>query len=222
MLLALPSVRARTLALGTAALGVGAGWLPFFIADPQTARAIHYSIANRPLSGLRLMDVVSARTPPWDRPLQTVLGAALGPAALWRGLATRVLLVVMASRLALDPSTNRYYTAGLAAGALLWDLTGSRRRWPWWSLTVLVVLHAARWVPALDPVHGLALIAFAVAAAVSVVSRGADGDGERRSLKNRSGPVLAWVRGHGHWSGREPAGPSRGERCRMSRTRLVQ
>ena len=169
LLLALPSVRTRTIAVGVAALGVAAAWLPFFVADPQTARALHYTIANRPLSGLRLLDVVSARTPPWDRPLQTLLGAALGGVALWRGRATGVLLVVMASRLALDPSTNRYYTAGLAVGALLWDLTGSRRRWPWWSLTVLLVLHAARWVPALDPVHGFALISFAVVAAVSVL-----------------------------------------------------
>ena len=58
----------------------------------------------------------------------------------------------------------------IAAGALLWDLTGSRRRWPWWSITVLLVLHLARWVPALDAVHGPALVAFAVAAAVSVLS----------------------------------------------------
>ena len=192
MLLALPSVRARTSAVGAAAVGIGAAWLPFFIADPQTARAIHYTIANGPLSGLRLLDVVSARTPPWDRPLQTLLGAALGAAALWRGRATGVLLVVMASRLALDPSTNRYYTAGLAAGALLWDMTGSRRRWPWWSLTVLLGLHAARWVPALDPFHGLALIAFALAAAVSVVSGGTDREGEQRTLKV---PSISHLRG---------------------------
>jgi hypothetical protein len=151
---------------------VAAAWLPFFIADPLTVRAMHYTIANRPLSGLRLFDVMSARTPPWDRPLQTLLGVALGAAALWRGRPTGVLLVVMASRLALDPSTNRYYTAGLAAGALLWDVTGSRRRWPWWSLTVLLGLHAARWVPALDPFHGLALVAFALAAAASVLTGG--------------------------------------------------
>jgi hypothetical protein len=174
MLLAVPSMRARTVALTTAALGVAAAWLPFFVADPQTVRALHYTIANRPLSGLRVLDVLSARTPSWDRPLQTVLGAVLGAAALLRGRVTGVLLVVMATRLALDPSTNRYYTAGLAVGALLWDLSGSPRRWPWWSLVVLLGLHAASWVPALDPLHGPALVAFAVAATASVLWRHAD------------------------------------------------
>ncbi|EAP98478.1 hypothetical protein JNB_15978 [Janibacter sp. HTCC2649] len=168
VLLALPSLRDRTMALCVVALGVAAVWLPFFIADPQTIRAMHFTIANSPLSGLRALDVMSPRTPAWDRPLQTVLGAGLAIAAVLRGRTTGVLLVVMASRLALDPSTNHYYTAGLAVGALLWDVTGSRRRWPWWSLTVLLVLHGARWVPALNPVHGLALIAFALAAAVFV------------------------------------------------------
>lgn len=170
VLLALAPRRSRVLAVGVAAAGVAAGWLPFFLADPRTVRALHYTIVNTALSGLRVLHVTSARTPPWDRPLQALVGAALGIAALRRGRVTGVPLLVLASRLALDPGTNRYYTAGVAAGALLWDLTGSRRRWPWWSLTVLLGLHLARWVPALDPLHGPAVVAFAVAAAVSVLS----------------------------------------------------
>ena len=169
VLLALPSLRTRAVAVAVAAGGVLVAWLPFFVADPQTVRAIHFTIANSPLSGLRFLDIASARTPTWDRPLQTVVGCALGGAALWRGRAIGILLLVMASRLALDPGTNRYYTAGLAVGALLWDLTGSRSRWPWWTLTVLAVLHAARWVAALNPVHGLALVAFSVVAVAFVI-----------------------------------------------------
>jgi hypothetical protein len=170
VLLALAPGRARATGAGVAVAGVAAGWLPFFLADPGTVRALHYTIVNTALSGLRVLHVTSARTPPWDRPVQALVGAALGIAALRRGRVTGVPLLVLASRLALDPGTNRYYTAGVAAGALLWDLTGSRRRWPWWSITVLLVLHLARWVPALDAVHGPALVAFAVAAAVSVLS----------------------------------------------------
>jgi hypothetical protein len=202
LLLALPTVRTRAVALGVAGLGVAAAWLPFFIADPQTARALHYTIANRPLSGLRVLDVMSARTPPWDRPLQTLLGVALGGVAIWRGRASGVLLVVMASRLALDPSTNRYYAAGLAVGALLWDLTGSRRRWPWWSLTVLLGLHAARWVPALDPLHGFALVAFAVAAATAVLW------GQWGDLRLRRGPRGRRGRRGRRWS--SPSGFAQG------------
>jgi len=169
VLLALAPRRTRAVGVGVAAAGVAAGWLPFFLADPQTVRALHYTIVNTALSGLRVLHVTSARTPPWDRPLQALVGAALGVAALRRGRLTGLPLLVMASRLALDPGTNRYYTAGVAAGALLWDLTGSRRRWPWWSLTVLLGLHLARWVPTLDPLHGPAVVAFAVAAAASVL-----------------------------------------------------
>jgi hypothetical protein len=171
LLLALAPRRTRAVGLGVAAVGVAAAWLPFFLADPRTVRALHYTIVNTALSGLRVLHVTSARTPPWDRPVQALVGAALGVAALRRGRLTGVPLLVLASRVALDPGTNRYYTAGLAAGALLWDLTGSRRRWPWWSLTVLLGLHLARWVPALDPLHGPALLVFAVAAARSVLWR---------------------------------------------------
>lgn len=185
VLLALPSVRAKLLGLGTAAAGVALAWMPFFVADPQTVRALRYTIATTALSGLHFFGVTAARTPPWDRPLQTLVGAALAGAALWRGRAAGVLLLVMASRLALDPGTNRYYTAGLAAGALLWDVAGSRHRWPWWSATVVLFLHVARWFPALNPLHGPALVVFAVAASVSVLG------GER---------VRAWGAGLGHRS----------------------
>ena len=170
VLLALPTGRSRTMGAGTAVLGIVAGWLPFFVADPQTMRAVHYTIANTAMSGLHLFDPNAARTPLWDRPVQTVVGLVLGGAAVWRGRVTGVLLLVMASRLALDPGANRYYTAGLVVGALLWDVTGSRRQWPWWSLTVVLGLHFARWVPALDPLHGPAMIAFALAAVVSVLA----------------------------------------------------
>ncbi|MEO6019482.1 MAG: hypothetical protein ABIP45_04430 [Knoellia sp.] len=169
VLLALPSIRMRAVALTVAGMGVLVAWLPFFLVDPQTVQAMHFTIANSPRSGLRFLGVSSPRTPPWDRPLQTILGLGLAAAAVWRGRAAGIPLVVMASRLALDPSTNRYYTAGLVAGALLWDLVGSRRKWPWWSLTVLFALHIPRWVPALDRVHGLALVSFALVAAACVI-----------------------------------------------------
>lgn len=217
VLFALPSLRSRTVALTVAALCTAAAWLPFFIADPHTTRALHFTIANGPLSGLRLLGVMSARTPPWDRPLQTLLGTALAGAAVWRGRPTGALLVVMASRLALDPGTNRYYTAGLAAGALLWDVTGSRRRWPWWSLTVLLGLHAARWVPALNPLHGLALVAFAVAAVVSVLGPGrprprgaARADPAPGALRLSHHRPLLTSRGEGHRSALASEHPSEG------------
>ena len=217
VLLALASQRARVVGAGVAAAGVLAGWLPFFLADPQTVRALHYTIVNTAMSGLRVLHVTSARTPPWDRPLQTLVGAALGLAALRRGRLTGVPLLVMASRVALDPGTNRYYTAGVAAGALLWDLTGSRRRWPWWTLSVLLVLHLARWVPALNPVHGPALVVFAVAAAASVlwvprspkVIRPAESWSTRSSPAPRAAPTAVERRAPARGRPRRAAPPGR-------------
>lgn len=202
VLLVLPTRRGRLTALATAALGVLAVWLPFFAVDPHTARAVHYTIASSPLSGLHLFDPTALRTPGWDRPVQTVIGAALAGAAVWRGRPTGALLLVMASRLALDPGAHRYYTAGLAAGALLWDLTGPRHSWPRWSLAVLAGLHYARWFPALDPLHGPALVAFAVLAAIVVLGPPRGATLVRARLRR-----LLGMAGDGIGIGNQRAGP---------------
>ena len=75
--------RQRKGAGGIAAVISSYMWLPFFLADPGTVRALHYTIVNTALSGLRVLHVTSARTPPWDRPVQALVGAALGVAAGW-------------------------------------------------------------------------------------------------------------------------------------------
>ncbi len=128
------SLRAWLVAAIAAGLAVLAGWLPFFLADPGTIAAFHYKIVNAPESALRVLGVASAQTPGWDRPAQIAIGCVLGAAAIWRGRWPAVILLGVGARIALDPATHGYYTAGVLAGALLWDLAGARRPFPAWTL----------------------------------------------------------------------------------------
>jgi hypothetical protein len=57
---------------------VAAAWLPFVLADPQTLHAGGFAIPNVASSSLRALGVTAASTPSWDRPVQLLLGAALG------------------------------------------------------------------------------------------------------------------------------------------------
>jgi hypothetical protein len=153
---------------GVAAAAVAAlGWLPFLLGDPRTASQLsHYTIANSPLSALRVLGIVDPRTPLWDRPAQAALGVVLAMLAIRRGRWPAVILLVVVARIVLDPGANRYYTAGVAVGALLWDVLGSRSNLPWWSTGTVFGVFASRWVPMSGPVHGwLTLGLFVVTAA---------------------------------------------------------
>jgi hypothetical protein len=128
--------RVRALVLGGAAVAavLAAGWLPFYLADPGTSAAMHYTIVNLPDSALRSLGVSAARTPSWDRSAQVILGCVLGALAIWRGRWPAVILLGVGARIALDPAAHGYYTAGVILGALIWDLLGSRRPVPLWTL----------------------------------------------------------------------------------------
>ena len=168
LLLLLPGIRAMMRgAIGTAVV-VAAGWLPFFLADPGTVRLLHFSIVNSPLSALRVLGVTDPRTPGWDRPAQALLGVALGVVAVRRGHWAALILLAVAARVALDPGTNKYYAAGVAAGALLWDVAGSRWRWPWWTAGAMVTLYLSRWVPMPAAVHGSLTLAYCLACVATV------------------------------------------------------
>jgi hypothetical protein len=155
----------RAVLAGAAAMAgvVAAGWLPFFLADPATSNAMRYTIANTPLSALRVLGVRDARTPPWDRPAQAVLGLAVGLLALYRGRWPAVVLLAVAARIVLDPGTNKYYAAGIVVGAALWDVVGSRAAVPWWTATACIGLFATRWVPMPASAHGWLTLGYFVA-----------------------------------------------------------
>ena len=124
---------------------IAAAWLPFAIGDHNTVAAVHFTIKNVPASGLRALGVTDSSTPSWDRLAQLLVGWALGAAAVWRGRWSAVILLGVGARIALDPSDHGYYTAGILLGALLWDVIGSRRPIPLWtviSFAALTAVHA--------------------------------------------------------------------------------
>ncbi len=121
---------------------IAAAWLPFYLADPATMTAAHYTIRNMPTSALRALGVTAAQTPSWDRSAQVLLGWVLGAVAVWRRRWAAVILLGVGARIALDPGVHGYYTAGVMVGALIWDTIGARRPWPLASLLCIFALSA--------------------------------------------------------------------------------
>ena len=146
--------RARALAAGCALAVVIAGWLPFFLADPATMTAVHFTIRNMPDSALRAIGFSTPRTPSWDRSAQIVLAWVLGALALWRKRPAAVIMLAAGARIALDPGTHGYYTAAVMAGALVWDAMGARRPFPLWSVLSFCALNAARLLTADAAIRG--------------------------------------------------------------------
>ncbi|TQS45327.1 glycosyltransferase family 87 protein [Cryptosporangium phraense] len=147
---------------GAVAMGaaIAVAWLPFYLADPATMNAAHFTIVNTRFSALRALGIDDPRTPHWDRPVQALLGMTVCAIAVLRRRWAAALMIAVAARLVLDPGTNRYYVAGLVVGAAIWDVVGSRRRVPWWTLSAYLGLFAARWLPLPPWVHGWSLIAY--------------------------------------------------------------
>jgi len=142
ILLVLPG-RARWTAGACALATICAAWLPFVIADPGTLAATHFTIRNMPSSALRALGVTDPRTPSWDRPAQLAVGWVVGLIAVLRRRWPAVILLGVGARVALDPGVHGYYTAGVVVGALLWDLVGTRRPYPAWSLASFAALDLA-------------------------------------------------------------------------------
>ena len=135
--------RAACLAICT----VGLAWLPFFLGDPRSLLAARFTIPAAAGSSLHTLGINAAVTPGWDRPLQLALGLAVAAVAIKRGRWPAVVLLVVAVRIVLDPGSYSYYTSGVLVGALLWDITSSRRVFPVWSWSAGAALFAARWLP---------------------------------------------------------------------------
>lgn len=131
------TLRAFALAGGLAA----AAWLPFVLADSGTIGALRVDQVNDAASGLRALGIDAVTTPGWLRPLQIGLGLALAGIAVARGRWALALLLAVGARLALDPATFSYYMPGLVLAALAYDLVGSRRALPIWTLAAYVALQ---------------------------------------------------------------------------------
>ncbi len=166
-------VRQNLHAWAVAAAGAGAaicaGWLPFFLADPGSTHAMHYAIRNLSDSGLRALGVTTRRTPTWDRSAQVAAGCMLGVLAIWRRRWPAVILLGVGARIALDPATHGYYTAGVLAGALIWDLLASRRPLPAWTVVAYCALSLVPLVTHDAAVRGWARLGLVVAFTVVIL-----------------------------------------------------
>lgn len=148
------SVRAWAISAACMVAVIAAGWLPFFIAAPGTVRALHYTIANMPDSALHALGVNNLQTPHWDRQAQIIVACALALIAMGRRRWPAVLLLGAGARIALDPGVHGYYTAGIMVGALLWDLLGSRRPAPIWTVISFCALNLVPLLTANHPLRG--------------------------------------------------------------------
>jgi hypothetical protein len=148
------SVRAWAVAAACAAVVIAATWLPFFIAEPRTVRALHYTIVNMPDSALHALGVGNLQTPHWDRQAQIILACALAVIAISRGRWPALLLLGAGARIALDPGVHGYYTPSIMVGAMLWDLLGSRRAMPVWTIISFCALNLVPLLTTNDRVRG--------------------------------------------------------------------
>jgi hypothetical protein len=155
-------------ALATLAV-IAAAWLPFYLADPATMAAAHYTIRNMPTSALRAIGVTAAQTPSWDRPAQVLLGWVLGAVAVWRRRWAAIILLGVGARIGLDPGVHGYYTAGVMVGALIWDTIGARRPCPLASLLCIFALSAIPIMTRDPQVLGDARLAVVVAFTATVL-----------------------------------------------------
>jgi hypothetical protein len=131
----------RALAFTVFAGAIVAAWAPFFIADPHTWNLAHFAIPNASGSALRALGSHAPSTPSWDRPAQVVLGCVLGVVAVVKHRPAAVLVVAIASRLFLDPSTYSYYTAGFLVACVAFDVTLSTSRLPWLTFSAVAFLY---------------------------------------------------------------------------------
>lgn len=148
------SLPAWVLSAACAEAAIAVAWLPFFIAVPRTVRALHYTIMNMPGSALHALGINSPQTPHWDRQAQIVVACALALIAISRRRWPAVLLLGAGARIALDPGVHGYYTAGIMAGALLWDLLGSRQPAPIWTTISFCALNLVPLLTTSNTVRG--------------------------------------------------------------------
>jgi len=148
------SLRAFLISTACAAAAITSAWLPFFVAEPRTVRALHYTIVNMPGSALHALGVNNLQTPHWDRQAQIIVACGLTLIAISRRRWPALLLLGAGARIALDPGVHGYYTAGIMVGALLWDLVGSRRPAAIWTAISFCALNLVPLLTASNPLRG--------------------------------------------------------------------
>jgi hypothetical protein len=144
-----------------------ATFLPFIFDAPETVHALgRFTIHNSATSGLHALGINDLRTPTWDRPVQLVVGLLLAALAVRLGRWQAVPAVALGFRLLIDPGTHHYYTAGMAAAVLVWELREHPARVPWRTMATVVLLELTANLAAFGQWSGL--IRFALLAALII------------------------------------------------------
>lgn len=143
VLLGLPRSRRATgflLMLASAAVW----WLPFLVADHQTASALSsYHITPRPGS-LPFVFVHYDEAQHWVRPVQMLVATALAMLVVRRGGWLYVPFVGLVARVVTDPFLYSYYSMGPIICAFALDLVAlGRRRVPAWTISTVLMLYGA-------------------------------------------------------------------------------
>lgn len=137
----------RRLAGPLVGLSIGAAlWAPFILADRGTLSGMRPTVRTAPDSVLHLLTDGAWTIPAAVRVMQLAIAFWIVHRMVARGRVEWALVAGVAVRLLLDGGTWPYYTAGLVAGALLFDLTAHRHRLPWAVLVATLLLPKPTWI----------------------------------------------------------------------------
>ena len=184
-------------ALGMFTGGVAVVWLPFLVADPRTLTSVtRFTIPNNRSSALRVLGVMTARTPWWDRSAQLPSGsrrARGGPARpLARGAAGRGGRADH-----VRPRRVRLLHVRRAARHDRGRPGADRWRFPWVTAVTAFLLYVARLTHTLVPfgLHQLGVLRLVFAIGVPVLVLGMPGwwIARRRGLDARAGDQVTII-----------------------------
>ena len=147
----------------------GLAWLPFIVGAPDSLKALRPTVHLAPDSVLTIFGVTDDSIPGWLRVAQLIACIAVASVLVWRNRPESVIAAAVAVRVATDPATWSYYTPGVVAGVLIWDLL-DRRRFPWLTLAALVAL-APTWLIPSDTARAVLRLALAICVVVWALCR---------------------------------------------------
>jgi hypothetical protein len=142
--LAIPRTGLRSLkAWVPAAVGLAIAvlpWLPFVVVVPETIGASRSVAVVNPDAAASLFLAAGTQPSGGYRALQLLLMLGASGIAMVRVGPAAVLATGFAVRMLLDPVTWPYYTPGLVVGTLVWEICETRRRIPWMTIAVAMLL----------------------------------------------------------------------------------
>ena len=122
-------------------VAVAAVWVPFAVgAGLAGSSALTFTLPIAPASPLPLL-LDDGTTPFWCRPAQLLGGLALAALAIRAGRWPSALVIVIALRMLLDPTTHNYYDVGIIIGAAIFDIVVTRKVVPLATVGVLGLIY---------------------------------------------------------------------------------